>query len=111
MIRDRLAASSGLDAHLAWLFRIDFGIAEVYGSTVWGLEEHEREVSDLVAASDEIGAHPHGWRRDEAVGSSRRQSMASAWLGSSPRAKALRSSRTGRVTIRTHRAQRRERRS
>jgi hypothetical protein len=66
MIRDRLAESSGLDAHIAWLFRMDLGIAEVYGSMGWGLEAHEREVSDLLAAGDEIGAHPHGWRRDEA---------------------------------------------
>ena len=66
MIRDRLAASSGLDAHLAWLFRMDLGIEEVYGSMAWGLEAHEREVSELLAAGDEIGVHPHGWRHDAA---------------------------------------------
>ncbi len=64
-IRDRLSESSGSDAHLAWLVRMDLGIGAVYGSSGWGLEAHEREIAALVGAGDEIGVHPHGWRRDD----------------------------------------------
>jgi hypothetical protein len=64
-LRDALADASGRPAAFSWYLRLDPQIEVAYGSPAWAVERYESELEQLTAAGDELGAHPHAWRRDE----------------------------------------------
>jgi GT2 family glycosyltransferase len=64
-IRSQLAQATGAPVKFSWLFRIDHQVERVYGQPDWGLNEYRRQIEELVAQGDVIGAHAHSWRWDE----------------------------------------------
>jgi hypothetical protein len=62
-IRHRLEDLTGASVHFNWLIRLDYQIAEDFGSTHWILERHAGKFEKLRAQGDELGLHVHTWRR------------------------------------------------
>jgi hypothetical protein len=52
-------------AHFTWVYRMDPQIELGYGSASWPATHYARETAALVAAGDDIGLHPHGFRWSE----------------------------------------------
>lgn len=79
-IRDRLAGDSGWPVAFNWFVRMDPQIAGSHGRADWVAHAYGEALRALRQRGDEIGLHPHGWRRDH----SRRRWVADhgdpAWL-------------------------------
>ncbi|HUU46550.1 MAG TPA: hypothetical protein VM118_12535 [Acidobacteriota bacterium] len=60
-----LADTNGRHPAFTWLLRVDDQIRTIYGDYAWVLKEHRAFLSDLESDGDELGWHPHFWRRDE----------------------------------------------
>lgn len=67
-LRGELTAATGHPARFAWFFRADHQVERIYGEPGWALQAYEDQVQTMLAAGDEVGAHPHAYRHDEAAG-------------------------------------------
>jgi hypothetical protein len=64
--RRRHARATNQPVRFLWAVRLDPQVAATYGTAEWPLIQYRRQVSSLVAAGDDIGAHTHAYRwRDE----------------------------------------------
>jgi hypothetical protein len=55
-----------IGGQLTWFLRMDPQIERAYGSAGWVAERYARELRSLTDAGDELGLHPHSYRRDDA---------------------------------------------
>lgn len=46
-----------------WFLRMDPQVELLYGSAGWAAERYGAQIEDLRASGDEVGLHPHAWRR------------------------------------------------
>lgn len=68
-LRTSLAAATGSPVHWSWFVRVDEQVRIPWGSTSWALTRYERELESARARGDEVGAHVHAYRRDDASAS------------------------------------------
>jgi hypothetical protein len=69
--KEHLAAirdSSGKSPIVTWCLRVDHQIREYTGTYDYVLREFGEQVKTLESDGDEIGWHPHFWRRDQTTG-------------------------------------------
>ena len=62
-----LRDSRGHAPVFTWLIRADEQIQTLCGDYAWALDAHADLLRGLVASGDELGWHPHFWRRDAAT--------------------------------------------
>lgn len=63
-LRERLRTLTGRPAHFAWFLRIDPQIERLHGDAAFIAQRDRARLESLRAAGDDIGLHPHFWRRD-----------------------------------------------
>lgn len=63
-LRARVAELAAGPTAITWFVRSDPQIGELYGDPAWALHRYRDEFDALREAGDEIGVHPHVWRRD-----------------------------------------------
>jgi GT2 family glycosyltransferase len=78
--RRQLAEATGAPVRFCWLVRVDHQIERAYGRADWGLQQYQRELAELRAEGDTIGAHAHSWRWDEREGTWVADHGDSAWV-------------------------------
>lgn len=61
-LRD-VADDEGREPVFTWLLRADEQILELEGAYAWALRAHRRLLASLQDSGDELGWHPHFWRR------------------------------------------------
>jgi hypothetical protein len=64
-LRDRVAAVALGPTVITWFVRADPQIADVHGDAGWAFKHYASELAALAAAGDEIGVHPHCYRRED----------------------------------------------
>jgi hypothetical protein len=60
--------SAGREPVFTWLLRADEQVRQLEGDYAWAVKSHRALFADLQAGGDELGWHPHFWRRDSASG-------------------------------------------
>jgi hypothetical protein len=60
--RTKASAISAAPAHFTWVYRMDPQVELGYGSASWVVAHYAREISELAAAGDDLGLHPHAYR-------------------------------------------------
>jgi len=60
--------SRGREPVLTWLLRADDQVRRVHGEYAWVLHTHEPFLRALQQSGDELGWHPHFWRREGETG-------------------------------------------
>jgi len=63
-LRERLRTLTGQAAHFAWFLRIDPQIERLHGDAAFIARRDCARFDALHGAGDDIGLHPHFWRRD-----------------------------------------------
>ena len=64
-LRPSLALATQSPARFNWYLRMDPQISRAYGSGGWAVTRYREFFSQMRAARDELGLHPHAWRWDE----------------------------------------------
>lgn len=67
-LRPRLAEATGAAVRLNWFLRMDPQVAQSYGSARWVADTYRSALTELRAAGDTLGLHPHAWRWQESTG-------------------------------------------
>jgi hypothetical protein len=62
-VRSTLAGHERHPARFTWVVRMDPQVAEVYGRADWAAATYPRLFDTLQAHGDELGVHPHAYRR------------------------------------------------
>jgi hypothetical protein len=60
--------SAGHEPAFTWLLRADEQIRQLHGEYGWVVRTHQAFLRSLQASGDELGWHPHFWRRDTSDG-------------------------------------------
>lgn len=63
-----LQDSAGREPVFTWFIRADEQIREMQGSYAWFPRAHEGLLREVAITGDELGWHPHFWRRDPETG-------------------------------------------
>ncbi len=70
---------AGNPPRITWLLRVDEQMKAVHGDYAWVLRNFQKQLSELEAAGDELGWHPHFWRLDKASGKWYQEVFDVAW--------------------------------
>src|SRR2546428_7525382 len=63
-----LTDSTGREPTFTWLLRADEQVRDLQGEYAWVVRSHSSLLRSLQQSGDELGWHPHFWRRDTTNG-------------------------------------------